>query len=937
MSLDFNNYNYLAYNLMTMNGSSTNRGAQAFAFDERNRNMYVFEGGAVNRFPLDGNPEVSAIDQTLVNGTALGHQGLAVEYNGDDMRLWCTSSVGGRYAVRFKYVKDVAVDSGEVFQLFKNGIYANNTSCTPTVSRDQRYLIAHGTKLAGTVSTIRVFDLKALITGGPGDYTDKYLYEWETDNIIDASNPMQGTASCGDYVYLIAGGTGFTTDVNKRLHVYTIEGKLVEKNDNVTVGRDDAMATPDGTRYEPEGLSMMIDPVGNLALYSGYLSGNPGQRRFRIYHLAAYPPITKGLAFNKFNTEAYELLDANGSTTIRAAQSFAFDERRNLLYTSFESAINRYELSQGNKLKALDSSLPNSPAVGHQGLAIEYLTTGIKLWATSNVDRRAVTRFDYQKDVAISGGEEYRLFPNTTFKNSIQTTPCISFDNKYLIAQGQRTNDLTTTIRVFELSKLINGGPGDYTQAWLYEFDMPGLVDASNPVQGLASCGSYVYAVAGGTGIDPSVNKRLHVYTIKGKFVEADNNVLVGIHKAREVPNYRAFEPEGLTIRVGQDGRPYLYLGIMYAYPDRRYIIYRLNAYNQVNEKDLGMGAYIKDFNDRVVDIVGLPDNTMHEVLLVDSNGKFGTRPSCIRASIVENDVELDLMKGAKEDFGKIFNYWKRISRSGTNWSDEANPDELTGWAYNASTDQLSCTINSGSLIGFMSPDQFDDYVFDVQVSSDNNDDDFIGLCIAYAVDPTDGKTHILTAMRAMNGRAPLTIDKDYNGFNRADYNVALVFDGLTWADGVVADATNGTNSGHGGWLQAGIGSRLRVTRTGDIIKVETSQPNSTEIYEPATRTINLADDPKLTMFRGAQSFGYVACSQPNATWAVTSRPSINRPIIDVRTWTKYNKLGNDWSPTQSSKNAVLADGILHPNWSHTNETLGKFYFMDQQTNLYRM
>jgi hypothetical protein len=326
----------------------------------------------------------------------------------------------------------------------------------------------------------------------------------------------------------------------------------------------------------------------------------------------------------------------------------------------------------------------------------------------------------------------------------------------------------------------------------------------------------------------------------------------------------------------------------------------------------------------------------MDELLCTDEAGKFITRQVCSRRSIVETDAELNAMRGATENFGNIFKYWKRVSRLGVDFSDVSNVAELEGWSYDSPTDKLMSTINSGTVIGFMSPDKFDDFIFDAQLSSVNGDDDFIGLCIAYAVDPADGKTHTLTAMRGMNGPAPLTIDKDYNGYGTSVYRIASVFNGLTWANGVVATAA-GVNGANGGWSATGIGTRLRVTRRGDIITVETSQPNSNVIYDPATTTFNLATDPQLAIFRGPQSFGYMAQSQANATWAVTSRPSVSLPIIDVRTWTKYTKSDAVWTPMQTSKAALIADGTFSPGWSYTNETLGKFYFMDKQSNLYRM
>lgn len=345
----------------------------------------------------------------------------------------------------------------------------------------------------------------------------------------------------------------------------------------------------------------------------------------------------------------------------------------------------------------------------------------------------------------------------------------------------------------------------------------------------------------------------------------------------------------------------------------------------------------IKNFNDTLVEKITLPSNTANEILLTDASGKFETRQVCQRTSIVETDAELDLMKGADESFANVFNYWKRVSRSGTSYSDNANPAELNGWAFNAGANSLSCTINSATVVGFMSPEKFDDYVFDVQLSSNNGDDDFIGLCIAYAVDPADGKTHILTAMRQLNGKAPLRIDKDYNGFDTSVYNLAMIYGGLTWANGTVATATNGTNSGNGGWSAAGIGCRLKVTRKGDIITVITGQVKTNTFVEDTKFTIDLSADPKLAIFRGPQSVGYVAMSQQNATWSVYTKPTINIPILDVRNWTKYIKQDGVWTPTQTTKLACLDEGLLYRNWVHTNDILGKYYFMDQTANLYRL
>lgn len=306
--------NYAArYDLLDVNGSSVIRGCQAFCFDEVNRHMYITEGGAISRYPMDGDVGVNTLDTTGVGGTALGHQGLAVEYlpSTRNIKLWTTSATVGRAALRFDYVAGTPVTAGEVYELFPQGAYADSTSCTPTVSHCNRYLLAHGTVFGQVANTmIRVFRIADLLAHGPGDCTGLALHEWPTQQIlVDANNPFQGLACDGQNVYGIAGGTGFTPDVNKRLCVYTLEGKLLQQDLAIDIGQAIAATDGDGTRYEPEGLSLVSAPGGGLSLMVGILSGQPSQRRFRIYGTGMKKPVI---------TQSLRLLDNVGSTFFSA-------------------------------------------------------------------------------------------------------------------------------------------------------------------------------------------------------------------------------------------------------------------------------------------------------------------------------------------------------------------------------------------------------------------------------------------------------------------------------------------------------------------------------------------------------------------------------------------------------------------------------------------
>ncbi|WDS62175.1 hypothetical protein [Pseudomonas phage D6] len=348
------------------------------------------------------------------------------------------------------------------------------------------------------------------------------------------------------------------------------------------------------------------------------------------------------------------------------------------------------------------------------------------------------------------------------------------------------------------------------------------------------------------------------------------------------------------------------------------------------------MATDTKDFADSISRSITVPVNKMNTVLVTNDTGKFDGRHVFMPCSIVENDTDLETQKGASETFESVFKWWKRISRGGQTYTDEFNAAELEAWSYNATTDAIACTINSASVVGFVSPEKYDDYTFEVQVTSNNNDDDFVGVIIAYALDKSDNTTHILTAQRTGNGRGPFMIDKDFNGYGISRYPIDTVFDGLTWLNGTVATGA-GANGANGGWSAAPLGARIKVTRKQNIITMETTQFGSSDYHEPAKRVIDLSADPQLAVFMGPQSFGYTATSQINATWKVFQRPEARLPIIDTRDWSKWVFANNTWTKVTSSKANLIAEGLLAKEWTHYNATTGKYYYIDSESRVYRL
>jgi hypothetical protein len=342
------------------------------------------------------------------------------------------------------------------------------------------------------------------------------------------------------------------------------------------------------------------------------------------------------------------------------------------------------------------------------------------------------------------------------------------------------------------------------------------------------------------------------------------------------------------------------------------------------------------------------PFNTQNQLLTGGEQG-FAARPTALTVGFVQTDEELAFQQEQEESFGTVFNEWTRISRmtaerdtlhaNGDSNSDAALPSELNAWDFNPTTERITCTINSETLLGFISNERYNNYTLEVRLNSNNSDDDFIGLCIAHAQD-SSGKTHILTAIRGYNARAPLVIDKNYWAHtadnwidNPSEYEVARVYSGLQWADGTTT-TTPIANGSRGGWNAVSNGVLLKITREDDLITVETSLNNGTSYHEPAKRVIDLSMDPELEVFRGPQRYGYVCHSQNASTFDVLDRVTERHPIVDTRNYRLYVFEGGNWVVKSDGLPALIASGVLVPNQLHMNPITGRFYYMRGEESL---
>lgn len=292
------NRSRLRYDL-TRIGTSPNNVIQSIAVDEINGFIYTHhvsttfappdEYAVINRFSLNGNVSQTAIDSSAPTAL-LGHQGLAVEYlPSGSIKLWTAAPYGagnGNNAVRFEYAigapgaGNAAIQNVETFQLFPSD--SSSQASTPCISWCGRYLIAEKNATVGGVdgNIIRVFALKEMATGGPGDYSSRFLSEFFVS--VKSGTPLtaglQGMACDGTYVYIM-GESSLTTDSHV-MQVFTLAGDFIEEHPNVSVGKSDATTA----FYEPESLAFVTNNGSPMMLLQT-ASGDVGARKCYIYGL----------------------------------------------------------------------------------------------------------------------------------------------------------------------------------------------------------------------------------------------------------------------------------------------------------------------------------------------------------------------------------------------------------------------------------------------------------------------------------------------------------------------------------------------------------------------------------------------------------------------------------------------------------------------------
>lgn len=348
----------------------------------------------------------------------------------------------------------------------------------------------------------------------------------------------------------------------------------------------------------------------------------------------------------------------------------------------------------------------------------------------------------------------------------------------------------------------------------------------------------------------------------------------------------------------------------------------------------------------------GLPIGLQGQILrnTGDNTGAYTAQEPLVYGQFIYTDAQLTrALAAGQATQQQIFNSFFRYSHGGNpsvpagaqqNNSIPGQPVQTNSWSYDTVSQQVKSTFNSGSAIGLVSINKFDRYVHTATLGATGNDNDFIGLEIAftqvgtvannaYGLDPTT-YPHIDVTHSVIPNEHSLTLFRSRSGTANT---YVVVYDWQKLTQKVIANgsALSGIYNTTANW--PGVTVDVKVDRRGDTIIVSTSNFSDASGGKGSVRfplTINLNSDTVLTKFKGLQSYGYAAQSQEGAFFSNISFSGNSNNIYDLRNGNVYNYNATSYvlNPAQS------ITSVLGTRFYWRNTTEGTFGYLPP-TGLY--
>ncbi|MNC25864.1 hypothetical protein D3C75_739720 [compost metagenome] len=235
--------------------------------------------------------------------------------------------------------------------------------------------------------------------------------------------------------------------------------------------------------------------------------------------------------------------------------------------------------------------------------------------------------------------------------------------------------------------------------------------------------------------------------------------------------------------------------------------------------------------------------------------------------------------------------------------------------------------------MSFISPDAYDNYEFEVTLSSTGADDDVIGVVAAF--NRVDAINYQLMVWRTGGG----WVQTGGLGVNQ-NWNFGFAFDGVAVPTGdkaklpfklVGANRSNAATPAGPGW--AGAATRVRVVRRGNTITAYASDwsmdRTNVPLLESSEITLDITTVPVMAPLLGSAKYGYTTISQSQATYYDTtfSGGLDTGRVVDLQTNTvwKYDFPSSTWVQAPITPHEEL--GYVR---TVSNPDTGETYFVTQ-------
>lgn len=310
------------------------------------------------------------------------------------------------------------------------------------------------------------------------------------------------------------------------------------------------------------------------------------------------------------------------------------------------------------------------------------------------------------------------------------------------------------------------------------------------------------------------------------------------------------------------------------------------NSVSKDLDLNLKSGSTVTVNLDHTHNDLRLPLGNEGHMLYYDANNSRDVYPDypLKRGIITETQEELDFAKLQTFSLEEVFNSWEMFChhnstgtyKSPTNYpalTTSLQPNEVTAekfynrtiWQYDDTLNRIYLVNNLNPYTGFISPNRYGNYTFEVDMSSTHGDNDWLGVIIGFYKDPITGFEKSLSVNRALT-IGSLSYSVDYN-FNQAVTTEYPEYDPMVLADGSLLAAFPVPN---GNWNVKGP-TKIQVIRTGNVFNIKCSQFGSTTIDNSTLITIDLdalgVTYPQLNDFKVSSKIGFSAKSQPKASF----------------------------------------------------------------------